>query len=69
MRRLLYLLSSLVLLAACGSGGGGVSSSGYNPALFPGETAEIRALVNQYADENEIPRELVHRVIQRESDY
>ncbi len=69
MRCLLFLLSSLVLLAACGSGGGGVSSSDYNPALFPGETAEIRVLVNQYADENEIPRELVHRVIQRESDY
>ena len=69
MRRLLYLLSSLVLLSACGSRPDGVSSSGYNPALFPGETAEIRVLVNQYADENEIPRELVHRVIQRESDY
>lgn len=38
-------------------------------ALFPGETPEIRALVNEYADHYEVPRALVHRVIQRESDY
>jgi soluble lytic murein transglycosylase-like protein len=38
-------------------------------ALFPGETPELRTLVNQYADLYEVPRTLVHRVIQRESDY
>ena len=46
-----------------------MSSAGYNPDLFPGETPQIRALVNEYADLNEVPRQLVHRVIQRESDY
>ena len=38
-------------------------------ALYPGETAELRTLVNKYADLYEVPRSLVHRVIQRESDY
>lgn len=38
-------------------------------ALFPGETAEMRVLVNKYAAINEIPVSLLHRVIQRESDY
>ncbi|GGE45519.1 lytic transglycosylase [Primorskyibacter flagellatus] len=37
--------------------------------LNPGETAEMRVLVNKYADHYEVPRSLVHRVIQRESDY
>jgi soluble lytic murein transglycosylase-like protein len=37
--------------------------------LHPGETAEIRFLVNKYADSYEVPRSLVHRIIQRESDY
>ena len=39
------------------------------PLLNPGETLELRALVNEYADLYEVPRPLVHRVIQRESDY
>lgn len=38
-------------------------------ALHPGETPELRVLVNKYADHYEVPRSLVHRVIQRESDY
>ncbi|TFL18024.1 lytic transglycosylase domain-containing protein [Jannaschia formosa] len=37
--------------------------------LFPGETPETRALVNKWADHYDLPRTLVHRVIQRESDY
>lgn len=39
------------------------------PALYPNETPEIRVLVNKYADLYEVPRALVHKVIQRESDY
>lgn len=38
-------------------------------ALFPNETPELRVLINQYADFYEVPRLLVHKVIQRESDY
>ncbi|PWJ16137.1 lytic transglycosylase domain-containing protein [Jannaschia seohaensis] len=37
--------------------------------LFPGETPEVRRLVNKWADYYDLPRSLVHRVIQRESDY
>ncbi len=37
--------------------------------LHPGETPQIRALVNKYADHYQVPRPLVHKVIQRESDY
>ena len=37
--------------------------------LYPSETPQLRSLVNQYADAYEVPRSLVHRVIQRESDY
>ena len=37
--------------------------------LFPNETPELRQLINKYADSYEVPRTLVHRVVQRESTY
>lgn len=37
--------------------------------LYPGETPRLRVLINEIADANGLPRSLVHRVIQRESDY
>ncbi|WP_311200352.1 lytic transglycosylase domain-containing protein [Jannaschia sp. W003] len=37
--------------------------------LFPGETPRVRSLVNKWADHYDLPRTLLHRVIQRESDY
>lgn len=37
--------------------------------LFPGETAHLRGLINAYADRYEVPRPLVHKVVQRESRY
>ncbi|PRY93712.1 transglycosylase-like protein with SLT domain [Hasllibacter halocynthiae] len=58
-----------LLLAACAPAAPEVARQATAPALFPGETAEIRRLVNRYADRHEVPRSLVHRVIQRESDY
>lgn len=39
------------------------------PPLYPGETAELRVMINRTADAHGVPRTLVHRVIQRESDY
>lgn len=39
------------------------------PPLYPGETAELRVMINETADAQGVPRSLVHRVIQRESDY
>jgi soluble lytic murein transglycosylase-like protein len=62
----------VLVLAACGGRGPEPEvqrDTGYNPPLFPGETQEIRVLVNKWADHYEVPRSLVHRVIQRESDY
>lgn len=61
-----FLLAAMVVvLAACGRN----RASNTAPPLYPGETPEIRALVNEYADLYEVPRPLVHKVIQRESDY
>lgn len=37
--------------------------------LYPGETLEMRALIERYAVIHGIPTELLHRVIQRESNY
>ena len=62
MRRALIALALLV--AACGGG-----EPPPPAALYPGETPRIRQLVNKWADHYDVPRALVHRVIQRESDY
>lgn len=66
MARLLPLLATILLVAACGSKPG---DTGIDPPLYPNETQELRGLINQYADLYEVPRPLVHKVIQRESDY
>ena len=67
MRILLVIIA--LTLAACS-----VRSSDPTPApapvaLFPGETAEMRVLVQKYAAIHQVPESLLHRVIQRESDY
>jgi soluble lytic murein transglycosylase-like protein len=38
-------------------------------ALHPGETPQMRALIRKWAGIHDIPESLLHRVIQRESDY
>ena len=38
-------------------------------ALYPGETPQMRALIRKWAKIHDIPESLLHRVIQRESDY
>ncbi|SLN61058.1 Transglycosylase SLT domain protein [Roseovarius albus] len=55
-----------LVLSACG---GGQKDTVDRVGLYPGETPEIRLLINEYADLYEVPRPLVHKVIQRESDY
>ena len=37
--------------------------------LYPNETPELRALIDQYADRYEVPPELVQRVVIRESTH
>ena len=57
----------LAFLAACGRPDPAPDVS--RLPLFPNETPALRALINTYADGYGVPRTLVHRVIQRESDY
>lgn len=61
------ILTAALSLAACGSAN--VEPVTRATPFFPGETAELRAMINKTADAYGVPRSLVHRVIQRESDY
>jgi soluble lytic murein transglycosylase-like protein len=68
--RFLACLCALVLLTACGGAPPGSETRKLAPvALYPGETPQMRALVEEYAAVHDIPEALLHRVIQRESDY
>lgn len=58
----------LVSLAACGGGREAGTSRGA-PPLYPNETPELRRLINHYAEVYEVPAPLIHRLIDRESDY
>ena len=64
-RQLPILLALALVLSACG----GREETTRAAPLYPGETAELRNLINRYADAYDVPRSLVHKVIQRESDY
>ncbi|KAF0114905.1 MAG: transglycosylase Slt family [Rhodobacteraceae bacterium] len=66
-RRSLVVLPALVLIAACGRRSAQVEVSSAD--LHPGETPEMRALIRKYAGVHGIPESLLHRVIQRESNY
>ena len=64
-RRALLGLALPAVLAACGANVAATSSAG----LHSGETPQLRALVQKYAQIYDIPESLIHRVIQRESGY
>ena len=65
------LLPMVLLLAACVSGPPAevTRAESASVQLYPNETPALRSLVNKWADFYDVPRSLVHRVIQRESDY
>ncbi len=66
------IAASLLFTAACAGTMPKTSptvSTSSTMQLHPGETPQIRKLVNKYADHYQVPRPLVHKVIQRESDY
>ena len=56
-----------LVLAACGGRRNHDTPSRHD--THPGETPEMRALVRKWAAIHDIPESLLHRVIQRESDY
>ena len=63
-----YLILMVTLwLAACGAAPEETVTR--DVPLYPGETAALRVMINETADAYDVPRSLVHRVIQRESDY
>lgn len=68
-RRAFLILASATALSACGWRRDATSVSRSAQPLHPNETPELRALVNKYATIHDIPASLIHRVIQRESDY
>lgn len=48
---------------------GSKSTSAAEPALYPNETPELRRIINKWADHYEVPRDLVHAQIVRESTH
>ena len=63
-RTLVLILA--ISLAACGRG---PQNPGTQSGLYPGETPQMRALIVEYAALYQMPESLLHRVIQRESEY
>ncbi|MDA5094387.1 lytic transglycosylase domain-containing protein [Aliiroseovarius sp. KMU-50] len=69
-RRCFLTLTASFLLVGCGRRSAKRTvNNGYNPPLYPNETLELRALINQWADHYQIPRELIHRQAVRESTH
>ncbi len=62
------LLAVCLILAACGQRERAAPMRDTG-GLHAGETRELRLLINKYADLYDVPRDLVHRVVQRESTY
>jgi soluble lytic murein transglycosylase-like protein len=73
MIRLLLILALALAPAACGRRDAPPRAaeppSRAIAGLYPGETPEMRRLIRAAAAEHDIPEALLHRVIQRESDY
>jgi len=66
------ILTAVVIFFLAGCGGGHERVAATAPAsadLYPGETPEMRRRVQRAAASLQIPEVLLHRVIQRESDY
>lgn len=66
-RRSLMAFALATVASACGRRSGPSEMS--RSDLHPGETPEMRVLVRKYAAVHDIPESLLHRVIQRESNY
>ncbi|WP_417598716.1 lytic transglycosylase domain-containing protein [Pararhodobacter oceanensis] len=69
MQMIKAMVAALMLAALAGCGGAAPAPQVEASRLYPGETPQMRVLVRQAAQELDIPEALLHRVIQRESDY
>lgn len=70
MKTVFSLASAALLLAACAAPGPDVGRAAMPVStLYPGETLEMRSMIQRFAAKHDIPEALLHRVIQRESDY
>ncbi|WP_322892888.1 MULTISPECIES: lytic transglycosylase domain-containing protein [unclassified Yoonia] len=78
LTRRLILLGGLAATAACASPdvqrrdndmGSRAAFASRDLPLYPNETPQLRALINRYADEYDMPVTLLHRVIIRESTH
>ena len=58
-----------LMAATLGACGGKPQRKEVTRGLYSGETPELRALINQAAEDNAVPASLIHRVVQRESGY
>jgi len=68
-RRHLLILSTAAL-AGCGRRRAPrAAAAPRNTPLYPNETPELRALINKYAQLYDVPVDLVHRVVIRESTH
>ncbi|MCF2872653.1 transglycosylase SLT domain-containing protein [Octadecabacter sp. G9-8] len=67
MKTLITIIT--LVLASCSAPAEQAAPPAQSLALFPGETPAMRALIVKYAAEHDIPEDLLHAVIQRESDY
>tara|TARA_R110002051_G_scaffold50724_3_gene97921 strand:- start:36010 stop:36504 length:495 start_codon:yes stop_codon:yes gene_type:complete len=72
--RTAFLIALITLLGACSLAADRqappmVTRAAFAPALYPGETQQMRRMITKYAAIHDIPQSLLHRVIQRESDY
>ncbi|WP_103333425.1 lytic transglycosylase domain-containing protein [Pseudotabrizicola formosa] len=68
-RRAALFLGLALVVSACGGRDGSRALMAGGGPLNPGETPELRALIQRYAAEYDVPVSLVHRVVQRESRY
>jgi soluble lytic murein transglycosylase-like protein len=66
MRAAIAVMGLVALLAGCG---GRDDVATMSAPTYAGATPQMMALVERYADVHDIPPELLHRVIQRESGY
>lgn len=71
--RSIVILGLIGLLAACSVASKHMNAPEepvvFDPPLYVNETPELRRLINKYADEYEVPRALVQRVVIRESTH